>query len=97
MYLLACHAFLRIGEITQSDPKVQNNLAFHAVKFLLANSRDPYAFEINLEKFKHHTGVSDRHHSMICIRCSDIPINPTVIAVLFLCGNCGPYNLWDYS
>jgi hypothetical protein len=36
----------------------ENNLAFHAVKFLLANSSDPYAFEINLEKFKHHTGVS---------------------------------------
>jgi len=58
MHLLAFHAFLRIGEITQSDPKVQNNLAFHAVKFLFANSSDPYAFELNFEKFKHHTGVS---------------------------------------
>jgi hypothetical protein len=58
MYLLAFHAFLRVGEIIQSDPKVQNNLAFHAVKFLFANSSDPCAFELNFEKFKHHTGVS---------------------------------------
>lgn len=58
MYLLAFHAFLRIGEITQTDQKVQNNLTFHAVKFLFANSSDPYAFELDFEKFKHYTGAS---------------------------------------
>ena len=53
MYLLAFHAFLRIGEITGLPPPLGNCLGVNAIKFLQGDSE---GLEIQMSKFKHSTG-----------------------------------------
>jgi len=57
MYLIAFHAFLRIGEITQSGNPA-NNITWQAVQFLLDDKAVPYAIELNMATFKHNSGKS---------------------------------------
>lgn len=53
MYLLAFHAFLRIGEITGLAPPLGNCLSVSDIKFLHGDSE---GLEIQMSKFKHSTG-----------------------------------------
>jgi integrase len=53
MYLLAFHAFLRIGEITGLPPPLGNCLSVNDIKFLQGDSE---GLEIQMSKFKHSTG-----------------------------------------
>ena len=53
MYLLAFHAFLRIGEITGLPPPLGNCLSVNDIKFLHGDSE---GLEIQMSKFKHSTG-----------------------------------------
>lgn len=53
MYLLAFHAFLRIGEITGLAPPLGNCLSVSDIKFLHGDSE---GLEIYMSKFKHSTG-----------------------------------------
>lgn len=55
MYLTAFYAFLRIGEITHASTPV-NNIQWQSVQFLLNDNQIPYAFELNMERFKHNAG-----------------------------------------
>jgi len=52
-YLLALHAFLRIGEITGLPPPLGNCLSVNDIKFLHGDSE---GLEIQMFKFKHSTG-----------------------------------------
>lgn len=52
MYLLAFHAFLRIGEITGLAPSLGNCLSVSDIKFLHGDSE---GLEIHMSKFKHST------------------------------------------
>lgn len=56
MYLIAFHAFLRVGKITQTTSVAQNNLQFHSIEFQLKSSVEPGAVEIHMKNFKHNTG-----------------------------------------
>lgn len=58
MYLTAFHAFLRVGEITQTTSGAQNNLQFQSIEFQLKSSVAPDAVEIHMKNFKHNTGKS---------------------------------------
>ena len=53
MYLLAFHAFLRIGEITGLAPPLGNCLSVSDIKCLHGDSE---GLEIHMSKFKHSTG-----------------------------------------
>jgi hypothetical protein len=55
MYLTAFYAFLCIGEITHASTPVKN-IQWQSVQFLLNDNQIPYAFELNMEKFKHIAG-----------------------------------------
>ena len=69
MYLLAFHAFLRVGEMTYTS-NCKNNLQFDAIQFCFEsrNTSRPVAVELNMKQFKHHIGKSCRKFS--------IPHNP---------------------
>lgn len=56
MYLLAFHAFLRVGEITGQLPPKGNNLQLSNIKFTFDNSQLPVAIEIRMSQFKHSSG-----------------------------------------
>lgn len=56
MYLLAFHAFLRIGEITGPQPPLGNCLGMNSIHFLFEKSTLPYAVEIQMSHFKHSKG-----------------------------------------
>ena len=56
MYLLALHAFLRVGEITRQLPPNGNNLQLNSIKFTFDNSQLPIAIEIRMSHFKHSSG-----------------------------------------
>ena len=58
MYLIAFHAFLRVGEITQTTSGAQNNVQFQSIEFQLKSSLDHDAVEIHMKIFKHNTGKS---------------------------------------
>ena len=58
MYLIAFHAFLGVGEITQTTSGAQNNVQFQSIEFQLKSSLDPDAVEIHMQFFKHNTGKS---------------------------------------
>lgn len=74
MYLLAFHAFLRVGEITGSGSDNRNNIPIDAVNFLFNNKIHPYALELNMTHFKHYNGksfqkfliLSNAQHPMLC-------------------------------
>jgi hypothetical protein len=52
MPLLAFHAFLRVGEITQSgSKKIFFFIAFSSVKFLIIAGNNPHAVQLNMEQF----------------------------------------------
>jgi hypothetical protein len=55
MFLTAFYAFLRIGEITHASTAV-NNIQWQSLQFLLNDNQIPYAFELNMERFKHNAG-----------------------------------------
>jgi hypothetical protein len=48
MYLIAFHAFLKVGEITQTTSGAQNNVQFQSIEFQLKSSLDPDAVEIHM-------------------------------------------------
>ena len=56
MYLLAFHAFVRVGEITGQLPPNGNNLQLNNIKFTFDNSQLPIAIEIRMSYFKHSSG-----------------------------------------
>lgn len=55
MYLIAFHAFLRIGEITASGRQADNTLTLDNVRFCYSDSRLD-GVELHLKKFKHSKG-----------------------------------------
>ena len=83
MCLLAFHAFLRVGEITQSGSKIFFFfIAFSSVKFLIIAGNNPHAVQLNMEQFKHSTGKSCHK---LQIQCNDK--HPGTFPV---------HALWDY-
>jgi hypothetical protein len=56
MYILACHAFLRIGEITGPQPPLGNCLGMNNIQFLFEKSNLPCEVEIQMSQFKHSKG-----------------------------------------
>jgi len=58
MYILACHAFLRIGEITGPQPPLGNCLGMYntGIQFLFEKSTLPCAVKIQISQFKHSKG-----------------------------------------
>lgn len=56
MYLLAFHAFLRVGEITGHPPPKGNCLTMPNIKFHHSKGRPPSSIEIHMSQFKHSTG-----------------------------------------
>ena len=56
MYLLAFHAFLRVGEMTGPLPPKGNNLRLNNIKFVFDASLIPTAVEIHMSQFKHRYG-----------------------------------------
>lgn len=55
MYLLAFHAFLRVGEIT-SNMNSKPCLSFSSIEFELMTNREPIGMKLTLKEFKHHRG-----------------------------------------
>ena len=56
MYLLAFHAFLRIGEFTSKSSSSTPILSYDDVTFKFKNSLVPYAFELRISGYKHSQG-----------------------------------------
>jgi hypothetical protein len=56
LYLLACHAFLRIGEVTGPMPPKGNSLALGNIKFIFDWTNTLSAVEIHMSLFKHSSG-----------------------------------------
>ena len=82
MYLLAFHAFLRIGEITGPIPPKGNSLALGNVKFIFDRTNTPSAVEIHTSQFKHSSG---KHIPVLLVQSNELP------------GNMCPVKaLWDY-
>jgi hypothetical protein len=79
MFLTAFYAFLRIGEITHASTAV-NNIQWQCVQFLLNDNQIPYAFELNMERFKHNAG---RH--VINGECKKI-VNSLNVVLFKRCG-----------
>jgi hypothetical protein len=70
MYLVAFHAFLRIGEITVSNKNSENNLSITDVKFIYSNSK-LQGFELYMTTYKHYHGAAKvlfikQNGSLIC-------------------------------
>ena len=63
MYLLAFHAFLRVGEITGCTPPKGNCLCANTIKFNLDNNNQPISIHLHMSQFKH----SDRKHLPILV------------------------------
>ena len=57
MYLLAFHAFLRVGEITFSG-KAKNIIQYKDLNFVYDQTHQLEAVELNMINFKHHEGKS---------------------------------------
>lgn len=55
MYLLAFHAFLRVGEITGAS---LNTISRQSIQFVVNAQSKIHAAEINMEHFKHYKGKS---------------------------------------
>lgn len=53
MYLVAFHAFLRVGEITGAPPPNGNCLTVNDIKFI---NKDKAGLEIHMSKYKHSAG-----------------------------------------
>lgn len=82
MYLLAFHAFLRIGGITGPIPPKGNSLALGNVKFIFDRTNTPSAVEIHTSQFKHSSG---KHIPVLLVQSNELP------------GNMSPVKaLWDY-
>lgn len=59
MYLVAFHAFLRVGEMTHTASGAKNNIQFSDIQFQFGTStNNPEAFELHFKNFKHNAGKS---------------------------------------
>lgn len=65
MYLMAFHAFLRVGEITSTSSSPKNIISFTSVNFLLTGEH-PFAVLLDMSHFKHHTGKSCHKFQINC-------------------------------
>ena len=68
MYLLAFHAFLRIGEITGSKGKMKNSILRENLTFV--GQPEPSALHLTLINFKHSAG---KHTPTFVIKASEQP------------------------
>ena len=53
MYLLAFHAFLRVGEITGRLPPQENCMTANNLNFICDDCNNPHSIEIKLDQYKH--------------------------------------------
>lgn len=84
MYLVAFYAFLRIGEITQTNTAIQNNIKFQEIQFLFDKGASvPNAFELHMRHFKHN--VTKSSHILLIKESSENHIHV-----------CPVHALWDY-
>jgi hypothetical protein len=53
MYLLAFHAFLRVGEITGRLPPQENCMTANNLNFICDDCNNPHSIKIKLDQYKH--------------------------------------------
>lgn len=58
MFLLAFHAFLRVGEMTKTNKMSNNTLQLNEARFLFKTNSCPSSVELHMKNFKHNTGKS---------------------------------------